>query len=284
MKINREQLPMMSVLGEVDHPSLSGDGHWIGHDGYGRIAMSVGGIVYNYALLDRCMGIAGDHIEPGVSIKNPQDKQNRALMSFACVGNEARILSGPAKDAIGYVTGKHGGTDHVILYFDHSTLEKMNGDERILIKAWGQGMKLTDHPNIQVMNLDPDLLASMPIKEVDDALQVPVVTTIPAYLMGSGLGSTTMMNGDYDIMTQDPQANERFGIHRLRFGDLVMIEDHDNRHGPHYRKGARSIGVIVHSDSFTSGHGPGVTVLFSGDETTLQAQIDPEANIAHYKK
>ena len=167
MKINREQLPMMSVLGEVDHPSLSGDGHWVGHDGYGRIAMSVGGIVYNYALLDRCMGIAGDHIEPGVSIKNPQDKQNRALMSFACVGNEARILSGPAKDAIGYVTGKHGGTDHVILYFDHSTLEKMNGDERILIKAWGQGMKLTDHPNIQVMNLDPDLLASMPIKEVE---------------------------------------------------------------------------------------------------------------------
>ena len=47
MKINREQLPMMSVLGEVDHPSLSGDGHWVGHDGYGRIAMSVGGIVYN---------------------------------------------------------------------------------------------------------------------------------------------------------------------------------------------------------------------------------------------
>ena len=51
MKINREQLPMMSVLGEIDHPSLSGDGHWVGHDGYGRIAMSVGGIVYNYALL-----------------------------------------------------------------------------------------------------------------------------------------------------------------------------------------------------------------------------------------
>ena len=66
MKINREQLPMMSVLGEVDHPSLSGDGHWVGHDGYGRIAMSVGGIVYNYALLDRCMGIAGDHIENAV--------------------------------------------------------------------------------------------------------------------------------------------------------------------------------------------------------------------------
>lgn len=283
MKINREQLPMMSVLGNVDHPSLSNDGHWVGHDGFGRISMSVGGIVYNYALLDRCMGIAGDHIEPGVSIKHPGDKQNRALMAFACVGNEARILNGPAKGAIGYVSGKHGGIDHVIVYFDHATLEKMEGDERILIKAWGQGMKLLDHPDIQLMNLDPDLLCAMPIKERKDALQIPVVTTIPAYLMGSGLGSTSMMNGDYDIMTQDADANEHFGLHHLRFGDLVMIEDHDNCHGPHYRKGARSIGVIVHSDSFTSGHGPGVTVLFSGDETNLIAKQDPDANIANYK-
>ena len=56
MKTNRNKLPMMSVSGRVDHPSLSGDGHWVGFDGYGRIAMSVGGIVYNYALLDSCMG------------------------------------------------------------------------------------------------------------------------------------------------------------------------------------------------------------------------------------
>ena len=50
MKTNREKLPMMSVSGSVDHPGLHGDGYWVGYDGYGRIAMSVGGIVYNYAL------------------------------------------------------------------------------------------------------------------------------------------------------------------------------------------------------------------------------------------
>ena len=102
--------------------------------------------------------------------------------------------------------------------------------------------------------------------------------------MGSGLGTTSMMNGDYDIMTQDPNANMRYGISALRFGDLVMIEDHDNCHGPHYRKGARSIGVIVHSDSFTSGHGPGVTVLFSGDSDSLKPLINKDANIANYKR
>ena len=60
MKTNRNKLPMMSVSGRVDHPSLSGDGHWVGFDGYGRIAMSVGGIVYNYALLDSWAGTGKD--------------------------------------------------------------------------------------------------------------------------------------------------------------------------------------------------------------------------------
>lgn len=283
MKTNRNQLPIMSVIGNVDHPTLSGDGHWVGYDGYGRIAMSVGGIVYNYSLLDPCMGIAGDHIEPGVSIKNPGDKQNKALMSFACIGNEAKITNGPAQGSIGYVTGKHGGIDHVMVYFPKDILEKMNGEEHILIKAHGQGLKLLDYPNVQLMNIDPDLFAAFSIQEKKGGLYIPVVTTIPAFLMGSGLGSTSMMNGDYDIMTQDVDATIRYGIDKLRFGDLVMIEDHDNCHGPHYRKGARSIGVIVHSDSFTSGHGPGVTIIMSGDDTTLFPFIRDDANIANFK-
>ena len=283
MKTNINQLPIMSVIGNVDHPTLSGDGHWVGYDGYGRIAMSVGGIVYNYSLLDPCMGIVGDHIEPGVSIKNPGDKQNKALMSFACIGNEAKITNGPAQGSIGYVTGKHGGIDHVMVYFPKDVLEKMNGEEHILIKARGQGFKLLDYPHVQLMNIDPDLFTALSIQEKNGGLYVPVVTTVPAFLMGSGLGSTSMMNGDYDIMTQDADATIRYGIDKLRFGDLVMIEDHDNCHGPHYRKGARSIGVIVHSDSFTSGHGPGVTIIMSGDDTTLFPLIRNDANIANFK-
>ena len=60
----------------------------------------------------------------------------------------------------------------------------------------------------------------------------------------------------YDIMTQDKAENRKFHLDALCFGDLVAIQDHDNHHGPHYLKGAISIGVVVHSDSFTSGHGP----------------------------
>ena len=115
-----------------------------------------------------------------------------------------------------------------------------------------------------------------------DSLVVIAGPALAAFLMGAGIGSTTTMSGDYDIMTQDHEANQKYGIDRLRFGDLVLIEDHDNTHGPHYRQGAVSIGVIVHSDSFTSGHGPGVTVIMSADEDTLEGIIDPDANIANY--
>ena len=71
-----------------------------------------------------------------------------------------------------------------------------------------QGLKLDDHEDIQVMNLDPELLDKLNIQETANGLRIPVKTIIPAYLMGSGLGSTSMMNGDYDIMTQDKQANQ----------------------------------------------------------------------------
>ncbi|WP_416326025.1 DUF4438 domain-containing protein [[Eubacterium] hominis] len=282
MKTNRKHLAMMSVQGKVDHPSLSGNGYRVGYDGWGRITMGVGGITYNYKIGDGCMGIAGDHIEPGVSLKNPSDKENNALQAFACIGNKAKVISGDAKGHYGYVTGKHGGIDHVMVYFDEETLDCMTCDDKVLIKAYGQGLKLLDHEEIHVMNIDPDLLDNLSITEREDGIEVPVVTKVPAYLMGSGLGSATTMLGDYDIMTQDKEANERFHLNELKFGDLVMVEDHDNHHGPHYLEGAVSIGVVVHSDSFTSGHGPGLAIILTSKTKTIHPRIDPQANIANY--
>ena len=50
-----------------------------------------------------------------------------------------------------YVTGKHGGIDHVMVYFDEETLELMTTEDKVLIKACGQGLKLMDHEEIQLM-------------------------------------------------------------------------------------------------------------------------------------
>ena len=150
------------------------------------------------------------------------------------------------------------------------------------MKAYGQGLKLLDHEDVYMMNIDPDLLDLLPIQETETTIQFPVVTVLPPYLMGAGLGSDTMMEGDYDIMTQDEQANEKYGINQLHFGDFVAVLDHDSTYGPHYKQGAITIGVVVHSDSFTSGHGPGLTIVATSSTRAIEPVVDTHANLANY--
>jgi len=53
-------------------------------------------------------------------------------------------------------------------------------------KAYGQGLKLLDYPEIKVFNLDPSLLEKMNVKEINDGtIEVPVTCEIPAKLMGN---------------------------------------------------------------------------------------------------
>ena len=59
----------------------------------------------------------------------------------------------------------------------------------------------------------------------------------------------------------------------------MALEDTDNRFGRSYRKGALSVGVVVHSDCLAAGHGPGVTTLFTSIDGSLGFRLDPEANI-----
>lgn len=280
MRTNRDQLVMMAVNGQIDHPRMGR--FYVGHDGKGRLPVGTGGIVYNYAIGDRCMGIPGDHVEPGISIANPSDRENHALETLACIGNKAIVLNGPAAGKEGLVTGTHGGIEHTMLYFEREVLDMMQGDERFLIKTIGQGIKCLDYPSLFLTNLDPDLLDVIPIEEKDKQIHFPVVTVVPAQLMGSGLGVQTMMEGDYDIMTQDEQANALYHINDLRFGDFVAVQDHDATYGPHYKQGAVTIGVVVHSDSYTSGHGPGLTVVATTPTDCIVPLIDPKANLKHY--
>ena len=111
---------------------------------------------------------------------------------------------------------------------------------------------------------------------------MPVVTEVPAYLMGSGIGSTTAFSGDYDIMTGDEEANKEFGVDKLRFGDLVLLRDCDNTNGRQYLKVSVSSGVVVHSDCIKSGHGHGITVILSSKTTKIKGIKTENANIAHY--
>lgn len=282
IKTNKDFLVIQSVQGKIHSPQASFP-YRIDRNGIAHILPATGGITYNIKVGDCCMKWVGDHIEPGVSIKNDNDSENKALNLLSCIGNEARVITGQAKGVKGYVTGKHSGIDHVLIYFKQEDLERMAINDIILIKAYGQGLIVEGYEDIRCMNIDPLLLEKMGIVEKENGiLEVPVVTEIPAYLMGSGVGSATAFSGDYDIMTGDSNANKEFGLERLCFGDVVLLKDCDNTNGRQYLEGAVSIGVVVHSDCIKSGHGPGVTVIMSSATSKIHGKIDKGANIARY--
>ena len=236
IKTNKDKVVKWSVQGKIHHPLASS--YKVTHEGKPVILPSTGGISYNVKIGDCVYGLAGDHIEPGVSIRNEDNRESNALMTFSCIGNEAKVVSGDAKGAKGYVTGMHGGIEHVLVHFDDETIEKLAIDDKIMIKAYGQGLKLEGYDDIHVMSIDPNLFEKIGIYEKNGKIQVPVVAKIPPYLMGSGIGSSNAYTGDYDIMTADFEEIKRLGLDKLRFGDIVLLEDCDNTYGRGYLKGA----------------------------------------------
>ena len=111
------------------------------------------------------------------------------------------------------MTGHHGGVEHVTIDFDDATLSKLNIDDKILIEGFGQGLKLTDYPDIKLFNIDPSFLHRMPIRKgAQGKLEVGVKVMVPAAHMGSGMGHNNMGTGDCDIMTHDAQTVKRLGL------------------------------------------------------------------------
>jgi hypothetical protein len=282
IRTNVDRLVMTSVVGVVTPPMRRG-AFRIDREGVPFALPGTGGITYNVKVGDPAFGWAGDHIEPCVStaavVDNRTDVKNQAYNVLACVGNYARVISGDAKGAVGVVTGLHGGIEHVLIDFADEDLEKMAVDDKILIKAYGLGLKLIDYPGVTVVNLDPGLLEKMNIQEKDGKLVVPVAKKVPAKLMGSGIGAANTASGDYDITTSDQEEIKELGLDQLKLGDIVALEDADNRFGRSYRRGAVSIGVIVHSDCFVAGHGPGVATLLTSIDGSIEVVEDSEANI-----
>lgn len=286
LNTNVDKLVKISVVGEVASPVYGRGVYNISAEGVPIVLPGVGGITYNVRVGDPACGWEADHVEPGVSIENKESDPsfgrgaNTALNVLSCVGNEAVVVSGDAKGAKGVVTGKHGGIEHVLVDFQPEVLEKLMLGDKVLVKAFGVGFKLLDFPDIKVMNMDPRFLEALDPKPLGDVLEVPVTHVIPAAIMGSGLGANQTYSGDYDIQLFDEATRQEYGLDDLRLGDLVAILDADHSYGRIYRKGAVSIGIVVHTNCVTSGHGPGVTTLFTSSKGKIIPKIDSKANIA----
>jgi hypothetical protein len=225
-----------------------------------------------------------------VSVENKENDvrfaqgANDALNVLSCVGNEAVVVTGEARSAKGVVTGKHGGIEHVLVDVQPEVMEKLMLGDKFLVKAFGVGLKLLDFPDIIVMNMDPLFLEALNSKAKGDSLEVPVTHMVPAAIMGSGLGSDNTYTGDYDIQLFDEKARKQYKLDSLRIGDLVAITDADHSFGRIYRQGAISVGIVVHTNCVSAGHGPGVTTLFTSRTGKISPKIDVRANIATIMK
>ncbi len=281
MKTNKDKVVMHSVLGKVAHPKFGG--YRVDTNGNPYVIPGTGGISYNVKVGDSVYGWAGDHIEPGVTLKNDDGPSNAALNVFSCAGNQAKVVSGDAKGAIGYVLGSHGGVDHLMVQFPQETLELMTPDDKVMIKGYGQGLELLDYQEIKVMSIDPDLLERMGIREENGQLIFPITARIPHGLMGSGVGAPYSQQGDYDLITSDRDEIERLGLDQLRFGDFVLIENTDCSFGlGGYLTDAVTIGIVIHSDCIKNGHGPGISVVMTSKKPLIVGEIKEDANLANY--
>ena len=290
LEYNRGELVMMAVQGTIAPAVLSDPPYRVTPDGDLGVYPGVGGITYNFRAGDSAVRIAADHVEPAVSVyslgpdNDRNSSQNIAFNVLSCIGNEAIVVSGDAKGSRGWVIGKHGGAEHVMVDFPDEVYQKLAIEDEILIRAIGTGMKLLNLEGVAVMNMSPRLMDALTRAgtgvTADGRLRVAVTHRVPAKIMGSGLGRNHVYRGDYDIQLFDEKVVAEHNLESLRFGDIVAIIDADNTYGRIYRTGSVSIGVVVHSRSWTAGHGPGVTTLFSSRQGKIDTVIDPDANLA----
>lgn len=292
VEYNKDRLVKTAVIGYIAEARLGSPPYRVGADGTIKIFPATGSITFNFRTGDSAVNLAGDHVEPAVTLYNPgrsNDRgsaESRAFNVLSCIGNEVRVLSGEARDARGVVIGKHGGSEHVMVDFPNpDVMRKMSPGDRMQVYAWGVGMELLNIEGVKAMNMSPQLMdaltkAGMGITP-DGRLRIAVALTIPAKIMGSGIGMDHAYSGDYDIQLFDEETVGKYGLDRLRFGDIVAITDADHSYGRIFRTGAVTVGVVTHSNSIIAGHGPGVTTLFTSAGGRIEFYVDAKANLKY---
>ena len=283
IETNKDKLVKIAVLGEIVSPT-SGP-YRTTWDGKPKMSIGGGGIKYNLKVGDPCFGWAnGDHVEPGVVLQGKEKPSpgDCALPILSCIGNEAVVMTGDAAGAKGFYVGRHAGA-HDMVWFPDEVLEKLCIGDKVQVKACGVGLKIKGFEDVKVNKCDPSLLEKLGIIVESGKLVVPVVGEFPGFLMGSGIGSAPIVESvDYDIQTTCPDAIKKYGIDKLRLGDVVALKDQYDVYGRGYYKNALTVGVVIHGMSDYSGHGPGVDPILSTKDGKIVTRIEPNANIAYY--
>jgi hypothetical protein len=282
LKTNKDKLIMSAVQGVIQ--PAGGMGFGVKWDGSARVSIGTASINYSTGVGDPVYGWSNaDHVEPDVTIQG-RDKSSAsdcALATLACIGNEARVISGDARGKKGIYIGRHAGADDLV-WFPPDAIEDLSIDDKIQIKTIGVGLQIDGFENVKLNKISPALLEKMGIIIEGEQLIVPVARELPGFILGAGIGyDPNVETVDYDIQTTCPESNDELNLTTLRLGDIIAIHDHYDAWGRGRYVGATTIGVIVHGWSESGGHGPGVNPIITSLPGYIKTKLDEKANIAY---
>jgi len=259
-------------------------GYTTNYDGKPNQLIGMASINYTVSVGDLAYGWANaDHVEPDITIqgRDRTSPSQCAIAILACIGNEAKVISGDAKGGKGYYLGRHAGSDDLV-WFPDDVRDNMTINDKVKVKACGVGLKIEGFEDVRVNKLSPNLLEMMGIQIKDGKIVVPVALEVPGYIMGSGMGSSFIENLDYDIQTTCPETVKKYNLKKIRIGDIIAIKNHYDNFGNGRYEGAVTIGVCIHGWSGMAGHGPGLNPILSALPGIIETKINSDANIAYY--
>ena len=165
VQTNADKLVIVSVAGTIVHPSFPGlpaEPYRLAADGTPFLLPTYGGIVYNISVGDSAYGWLADCVHPGVSIHYGSELGNRGLNIYACVGNDAVVMTGEGKGTKGVVTGKSGRfSEHVIVHFPKAARSRFAVGDKIVIRSEGVGLAIDGFPDMRIKSLSPKLVKAL---------------------------------------------------------------------------------------------------------------------------
>src|SRR5580704_12895228 len=267
------RLVSVNLAASIEQASVGTDPYRIDADGVPYVPVGDGGIVLGVRLGDGVWEHPGDHAAPGACLVHQDPAAGYALAAQACIGNPVTVRTGAAAGRAGVVVGKRGEGGRVIAVFPQDTLRLLRPGDQLAVRGRGAGAA-DPVPGVTIRNIDPALLAVLPVTLGPETLTVGVRTRLPSKLVGNGIGRPTPM---WDLDLQLTPATARgYDAAGLRLGDLVAITDLDARFNAGYRRGWVTIGLVVHGGSPQPGHGPGVTVILSGPADAFVTNADAQ--------
>jgi len=276
---NADRLVTQVLAGEVWPPIADRHGFRVDPDGHAFLLPGMGGVTLDVHCGDPATGWAGDHVEPGLSIRHREPSANFALQYLSCVGNTVMVSSGPGKGSQGFVIGQHA---YVLVDMDGAAMRRVTAGDQVTVTAVGQGLALAEHPHVAIKNCSPALLHGLAGgTEPDGRLGVHVAARIPAEAIGAGTGmaseyANTDLMGAYAGLGDDLSL----GLEGLRIGDIVALAHQDHRFGRGYREGWTTIGVISTGSCQLFGHGPGPSTIMTGPTEVFRLIDDSASNLA----